>query len=140
MPVEYGPWQTVYGRFRQWQRNGTWAPVLTGLHARADAVWALPRRFTKVHLACEQGQKPLSILITAGQRGDSPQFRAVLERNRAVATRYDELAVRYQATVHIAAINEWLPRHYETGPRLRAGRADRPGRARAWLPRLPAWS
>jgi transposase len=31
--------------------------------------------------------------------------------NRAVATRYDKLAVRYEATVHIAAINEWLPRH-----------------------------
>ncbi|MFD7702120.1 hypothetical protein [Streptomyces caelestis] len=31
-----------------------------------------------------------------------------LERHRAVATRYDELAVRYEATVLIAAINEWL--------------------------------
>src|SRR6266511_2360049 len=37
---------------------------------------------SKVHLACQQGQKPLSILITAGQRGDSPQFQAVLERIR----------------------------------------------------------
>lgn len=31
-----------------------------------------------------------------------------LKRNRAVATRFDKLAVRYKATIHIAAINEWL--------------------------------
>jgi transposase len=31
-----------------------------------------------------------------------------LKRNRAVATRFDKHAVRYQATVTIAAINEWL--------------------------------
>lgn len=31
-----------------------------------------------------------------------------LKRNRAVATGYDKLAVRYQATVTVAAINEWL--------------------------------
>jgi transposase len=31
-----------------------------------------------------------------------------LKRNRAVATRYDKLAVRYEATLHVAAIGEWL--------------------------------
>ena len=29
---------------------------------------------TKLHLGCEQGQKPLSIVLTAGQRGNNPQF------------------------------------------------------------------
>ncbi|WP_370523846.1 transposase [Nocardia sp. CY15] len=33
-----------------------------------------------------------------------------LKENRFVATRFDKLAVRYQAVVHIAAINQW-PRH-----------------------------
>jgi hypothetical protein len=33
-------------------------------------------------LAVEQGQKPLSIVVTAGQRGDSPQFEPVLEKVR----------------------------------------------------------
>lgn len=35
---------------------------------------------TKLHLAVEQGQKPMSLVITAGQHGDSPQFEAVLSR------------------------------------------------------------
>ncbi|MGW5666270.1 transposase [Streptomyces sp. NPDC003758] len=124
---------------------------------------------TKLHLAVEQTQKPTSLVITAGQRGDSPQCQVVLGRirvprlrpgcprtrpnkvradkaygsraNRAylrnrgicctipekrdqIANRkkrashgrppkfntadYDKLAVRYEATVLVAAINEWL--------------------------------
>jgi len=31
-----------------------------------------------------------------------------LKQHRAVATRFDKLAVRYQATVRIATINQWL--------------------------------
>ena len=31
-----------------------------------------------------------------------------LKRYRAVATRYDKLAVRYQATVQVAMLGEWL--------------------------------
>jgi transposase len=37
VPPQYGPWRTVYGLYRRWQRDGTWARILTGLQARADA-------------------------------------------------------------------------------------------------------
>lgn len=37
---------------------------------------------TKLHLAVEQGQKPMSIVISAGRRGDSPEVEAVLEKIR----------------------------------------------------------
>jgi transposase len=37
VPVRYGPWQTVYGLFRRWQRDGTWQQILTQLQAQADA-------------------------------------------------------------------------------------------------------
>jgi transposase len=42
----YGPWQTVYGLSRRWQRNGTWRKILTGLQGRGDAAglitWDVP--------------------------------------------------------------------------------------------------
>ena len=31
-----------------------------------------------------------------------------LKQHRAVATRFDKLAVRYEVTVHVASINIWL--------------------------------
>jgi transposase len=37
VPPGYGPWASVYGLFRRWQRDGTWARVLTALQGRADA-------------------------------------------------------------------------------------------------------
>ncbi|MFC4943787.1 IS5 family transposase [Pseudonocardia sp. GCM10023141] len=131
VPERYGSWQSIYGLFRQWQREDIWAQILAALHQLGDAMkmigWDVsvdstivrahqhaagarrhPERqveppsadpgvvepvdhglgrsrggwTTKLHLAAEQGRKPLSLVITGGQRGDSPQFVTVLERIR----------------------------------------------------------
>lgn len=37
VPERYGPWDRVYDLFRCWQRDGTWARILTQLQAEADA-------------------------------------------------------------------------------------------------------
>src|SRR6266446_7979534 len=31
IPERYGPWQSVYTRFRRWRGDGTWAQILTQL-------------------------------------------------------------------------------------------------------------
>jgi transposase len=41
LPERYGNWQTVYSRFRRWQRAGVWARVLAALQAEGDAAGGL---------------------------------------------------------------------------------------------------
>lgn len=36
VPAEYGPWQTLYGWFRRWQRDGTWPRILAELQTQAE--------------------------------------------------------------------------------------------------------
>jgi transposase len=35
LPERYGPWKTVYSRFRRWQRAGIWDRILAVLHEEA---------------------------------------------------------------------------------------------------------
>ncbi|MFH8626024.1 IS5 family transposase [Streptomyces vietnamensis] len=38
LPSRYGPWQTVYRRFAQWEKDGVWAKLLEEVQVRDDAV------------------------------------------------------------------------------------------------------
>ena len=37
MPEHYGPWQTVYSRFRRWRLAGIWDQALAALQAQAQS-------------------------------------------------------------------------------------------------------
>jgi len=41
LPERYGPWQSVYTRFRRWTRAGVWDRVLSALQRQADAAGRL---------------------------------------------------------------------------------------------------
>jgi transposase len=64
VPADYWPWQMVYGLFRRWQRDGTWAAILTALQARADAggliTWdvSVDSTVTRAHLHSAGGHQP----------------------------------------------------------------------------------
>lgn len=36
LPERYGPWQTVYSRFRRWQQAGVWDQLLAAVQTAAD--------------------------------------------------------------------------------------------------------
>ena len=65
---------------------------------------------TRLHLACEQGQKVMSLVLAAGQRGDSPQFAAVLERIRVPGLIHSggQLATHKHRQDHPCE-NHWCP-------------------------------
>ena len=98
-------------------RGGCW-PLLT-----ANRAWLRAHRIrTTIPVTADQAAHRRA----RGSRGGRPPtFDAVMHKNRntvergfsllqhhqALATRYDKLAVRYQATIHVTSINHWLKRH-----------------------------
>ena len=45
MPECYGPWQSVYARFRKWQKDGVWEKIFHTLSSDADC--SLPSKTQK---------------------------------------------------------------------------------------------
>src|SRR5919202_1073998 len=40
LPERFGPWQSVYTRFRRWRRAGVWDGMLAAVQQQADAAGA----------------------------------------------------------------------------------------------------
>lgn len=48
MPAEFGPWSSVYDRFRRWARSGVWAGVLDALRQRKAEAGEIDERLFSI--------------------------------------------------------------------------------------------
>jgi len=39
LPIEFGPWKTVFNRFDRWSKKGTWTRLFEGLQTDRDDEW-----------------------------------------------------------------------------------------------------
>ena len=58
LPERYGPWQTVYARFRKWQKIGVWKRIFHMLSSDADKEnLSIDSTMAKVHQSTNGGFK-----------------------------------------------------------------------------------
>lgn len=88
-PPRYGPWQTCYGRFFRWSRNGTWQRLLELMQAAADEAGLIDQDGTALdathviaHRSAAGTRKKISSaekrgVVTAGQCSDATQIGPV---------------------------------------------------------------
>lgn len=110
LPAQFGPWQSVYDRFRAWTANGLWTSILAGLSAQArdeeyvmidstamrvhahganpeggQLAQAMGRSrsslSTKIHLACDALGYPLGFILTGANVSDFDQAAPLLRRH-----------------------------------------------------------
>ena len=79
LPERFGPWKTVYSRFRRWQRAGVWERALAALLAQGDAAgdldWALhfvDGTTVRAHQHAAGAKKGAAITPWAAPGADSP--------------------------------------------------------------------
>lgn len=145
LPSQFGPWSSVYTRFRRWSQAGLWAQVLDLITERAQGkLRFLDATHIKVHqdaanpaggqhlqafgrtkgglktkLTVDSKGKILQAALAPGQRGDAVAAEEIifLEGERVVADRgFDSDHIRNRID-HAGGTPCIPPRSNRTGPR-----------------------
>jgi transposase len=75
LPECYGAWQSVYGRFNRWSRDGTIDKVLESLHGMLDAKGKIDRELWCVDGSSVRAQRAAA---GAGKKGARTSLRTTL--------------------------------------------------------------
>jgi transposase len=83
LPERYGPWQTVYSRFRRWRDDGLWATILDTLLLRLDRaglidrdLWLVDASIIRASRAAAGAEKKSGHRAEVGQSGRVANPRA----------------------------------------------------------------
>jgi transposase len=88
VPERYGPWESVYGLFRRWQRAGAWAQIVIALQARADAAGLITWDVSVD-----------STVVRAHQHAAGARKRGICRPNRPAASRTSRLIMGWAGPV-----------------------------------------
>nr|WP_223297587.1 IS5 family transposase [Catenulispora acidiphila] len=121
--------QHAAGARKRGTRSGTNPAVSTSSQTTTDSPRSRGGLTTKLHLAVEQGQKPLALVITARQRGDSPLFQTVLGQIRVPHLGPGRPRTKPDKVRADKAYGSWANREYCGDMGSRAGSRRRPTRS-----------
>lgn len=82
MPERFGPWSSVYDRFRRWARSGVWAGILDALRRRKaeageidERLFSIDGSVVRAHVSAAGAQKKLTRGGAGGPRAGAEPGR-----------------------------------------------------------------
>ncbi|MGW7612158.1 transposase [Streptomyces sp. NPDC054766] len=108
MPHEFGPWPTVYGRFRVWRDASVFTALLEGVIAEAARLGKTDLSLVSVDSTTARAHQDAAGMGIGKERNTVERLINKLKAWRGIATRYDKTPESYLAGLHLRASMIWI--------------------------------